>query len=542
MENKTGRSRRIRLIAAICAVVVLTGGAAGIYKLQKPDAQAASNEKETLSTSASADDGIISAGGTITSSQLTDSLGFENTSVQLTVEEILVESGENVTVGTPLYKLTSESLSKAEKTLKSELQFAKNALLEQKMSYQTDKNEAYTLYKSELLLGDTAEAEYKNDLSELDSELKKAKDSYQEALDTINDAPSEISSKQSELDAQQAYKDALQNEKNTLQQQLNEAEAEYTSVTDKYNSIVAEYNAAAGTVRYIGNSIGIDTSDITLIQSVSSSLSKQENSSGEKNIPAQENSGSDRSGMDMPDKPDDSSFSASMSSMPFYSPADFGTESTADNALASLYESAYSEYLAQKENQANAATELRAAESRYKELSASVNEYTSSIKEAENKIFSLTKEISTLNTNLSNSKSNLNKLRSEYNSLNASYSSDQLELQKKLDTDKASYENAEYHYQITCNTIEEELEEKQNAYDTAEKNLSIFSDELSDGYIYAKQDGMVYSLNYQEGRGVNVNSPYVSYVDKTAYSTVVELDQNDVTQVSIGDIVMIQKC
>ena len=161
------------------------------------------------------------------------------------------------------------------------------------------------------------------------------------------------------------------------------------------------------------------------------------------------------------------------------------------------------------------------------------------MKETQSSLNALNSEISELESSLSKAKSNLSKLRSEYNSLNASYKTDQLELKNKLDTDNASYENAEYHYQITCNTIEEELAEKQTAYDTAEKNLSIFNDALSDGYICAKRDGTVYSLNYQEGRRVNISSPYITYVDETAYSTVVELDQNDVTQVSIGDTVMI---
>ena len=103
---------------------------------------------------------IISAGGTITSSRLSDTLGLKNTAIQLKVGEVLVESGDTVTAGTQLYMITEDSLAKAEKTLNSELQTAKSDLLEQKMSYQTDKNEAYLLYESELLLGDTAQKEY----------------------------------------------------------------------------------------------------------------------------------------------------------------------------------------------------------------------------------------------------------------------------------------------------------------------------------------------------------------------------------------------
>jgi multidrug resistance efflux pump len=140
---------------------------------------------------------------------------------------------------------------------------------------------------------------------------------------------------------------------------------------------------------------------------------------------------------------------------------------------------------------------------------------------------------------LSNAKSERSKLLSEYNKLSASYSTDQLELKNKLDTDNASCANAEYHYQITLATIEDDLAEAQAAYDTAEENLRIFNEELAGGYICAKQNGIVYSANCQEGRNVNVGMPVVYYVDESSYAATVELGQNDVTQVSIGDTVLI---
>ena len=173
---ENSRSRRIRVIAAICAMVILAGSSAGVYSLRRnPNAKAAPAEKAAASSSASTDEEIISAGGTVTSAQLGESLCLENTSVRLSVEKVLVETGQGITAGTPICQLSTDSLQKAEKTLKSELQSAESALLEEKMSYQTDKNEAYLLYKSDLLLGETAQAEYDSGMKSLDSELNKAK-------------------------------------------------------------------------------------------------------------------------------------------------------------------------------------------------------------------------------------------------------------------------------------------------------------------------------------------------------------------------------
>lgn len=528
MKQENTRSRRIRIIAAVCAMVLIAGGSAGALALRsKTHAQTAQSDDAEVKTAKAADDGIISAGGTITSSQLSDSLGLENTAVKLTVGAVLVESGDSVTVGTPLYQITEDSLTKAEKILNNELQSAKSALLEQKMSYQTDKNKAYLLYESEQLLGSTAQNEYESGMDSLDSELKKAYDSYQEAVDTINNTPSEISSKQAELSEKQSRADSLQEKKGSIQSEVNEAKERYTSAADRYNELVSEYNAAAGTVRYLGNALGRDTSDIVLVSSISAKIEEQA-------APTEERQ---PSGQDMMMN-EGQSFDMTEMKMPSYR-AGFNEESTETDPLASLYESALEEYDSQREQLRQAESDYRAAESEYKTLSQSLSECSSELKEAQNSVTSLNKEISSLNTTLSKAKSNVSKLLSEYNSLKASYSKDQLELKNTLDTNNASYENAEYHYQITLSTIEEELAEVQKKYDTAEENLRIFNEELAEGYICAKQEGIVYSLNCQEGRNVNVNMPFVYYVDESSYSTVVELEQNDVTQVSIGDKVII---
>ena len=528
MKQENTRSRRIRIIAAVCAMVLIAGGSAGALALRtKTHAQSAQSDETEVNTVNAADDGIISAGGTVTSSQLSDLLGLENTAVKLTVGEVLVESGDTVTVGTPLYQITADSLAKAEKTLNNELQSAKSALLEQKMSYQTDKNKAYLLYESEKLLGSTAQKEYESGMDSLDSELKKAYDSYQEAVDTINNTPNEISSMQSELSGKQSQADSLQEKKDSIQNEVNETKERYTSAADRYNELVSEYNAAAGTVRYLGNALGRDTSDIVLVNSISAKIEEQTAPSDDKQPTGQDMMMNDGQSFDMTEM-----------KMPSFR-ANADEESTETDPLTSLYNSALEEYNSQKERLRQAESEYRAAENDYNKLSQSLSECSSELKEAQNSVTSLNKEISILNTTLSKAKSNVSKLLSEYNSLKASYSKDQLELKNTLDTNNASYENAEYHYQITLSTIEEEFAEVQKKYDTAEENLRIFKEELAEGYICAKHDGIVSSLNCQEGRSVNVNMPFVYYVDESSYSTTVELDQNDVTQVSIGDKVII---
>ena len=95
----------MRVIAAICAMAVLAGSSAGVYAIHNhSNAIAAPEEKATISSGVSKENDIISAGGTITSSQLSDTLGLKNTAIQLKVGEVLVESGDTVTAGTQLKK------------------------------------------------------------------------------------------------------------------------------------------------------------------------------------------------------------------------------------------------------------------------------------------------------------------------------------------------------------------------------------------------------------------------------------------------------
>ena len=545
MNEKPAGKRRIRMIAAVCAVLLIAGGSAGIYASRpKADAQAAqtaqSAEQPKNNASAAKTDQSVSAGGTVTCAQRTDTLGLVNTNVRLTVESVLAESGDTVTAGTALYQITADSLAKAEKTLRSELQSAESTLKKQKAQAQLDESKAGILYESELLLGDTAQQDYNAGLSELDSALQEAYDSYMEALDTVSNTPAEITNKQKALAEMQSEADALQTKQKNAQEKAGNAESAYRSAADSYNQTAEEYNAAAAVVRYLGKALGMDVSGITTAQTISADVQKQSAASAE---PANPDKKADFSGgFGGGERPD----GMMQSTRSFYAPASERPETlseqaeeTGGDALKTLYETACKDYEAAKKQLADADNTLKNAENEYRTLTDTLTEYSSALNEKQSDISALEQEISALESTLSKAQSNLSRLRSEYNSLKASYETDQLALEKERDTELASYENAQYHYELTCSTIAEELAKAQESYDTAAENLRIFEETLADGCIRAKQDGTIYSLNGQAGRSVSAGTAYVSYVDETSFAVTVELDQSDVTEVSIGDSVLI---
>ena len=530
--KNTTKKQRIIAIAAVVIVAVGTATVIGVSKHKNNTEDRTDKNAFSLDVSALEASDNISSGGTISSAQLYDYLNLESTAVQLKVEEVYVESGDSITAGTQIYKLTEDSVAKAKTTLDKELKSAESKLLNQQLSYEETKNDAYSLYQSELLLGETAENEYNTGISQLDSELQASLDDYNKALDIVNNVPNQISEKKSEtsrLNTEIAdYEAAL----TTLQSDAQSRQTVYSQSADSYNVAVSEYNSIAGTVRYIGNYLGFDVSDIQLAQGPAD-YKEQENVGG--NIPSNE------------EKP---GFSGNMGGMDFSplsvietaeytEPEETRMKSDAEDVMNNLYKNARAEYETQKALLSDAKAIYLTSKSEYENAKSAVSECSSNISNRKSLVSTLKSEISKLENNYSEAKSNLSTLKAEYNSLKLSYETDKLDLKKTYDTAISSFENAQYHYEITMSTVEEELAAAEEAVKVCEENLTVFEESLADGIIDAQQNGVVYSVTYEAEDTISVSSALIYYVDDTSFGTTVELDQYDVTKVSIGDSVII---
>lgn len=252
MKNRNEILKGKRLTAGICAVLLIAGSSVGLMKTF--------SEKN----SGSQEDETISAGGTVSSSQLKATLGIKNSSAKITVEEVLVSSGESVSEGTELYKLTDESIEKVKKTLQSELSSATNTLLTKKTSYNVEKNKAKALLESETLLGETAEQEFNDGVSSLDSALQEAYDEYTKASSMVANTPSQISQYQAHINSLQAEIDDLQYEKDSIQNEYNDAKSAYDLASKSYDSARSDYKSAEGVVRYFENALGISAENSRL--------------------------------------------------------------------------------------------------------------------------------------------------------------------------------------------------------------------------------------------------------------------------------------
>ena len=539
MKQADQTTRRKRALAAVCALTLLIGSSAGVYAFgadPDTDAHITDSSLQTTHSKSKTACSVISADGTITASQLSERFGFENTSAKLTVEKVLVETGDTVTSGTKLYRLTADSVAKAKLTLNSELEQALSKLSQQKAQYQSEKIKAYTLCQSDLMLAKTAQQQYDNSVSALDSKLKEAFDSYQQALTTVNSTPSEIISKNAELAAAEKSAEALSQKTRAAQQQTDAARKAYEAAAADYNAAVTDYNSAASVVRYLGSALGKDTSDITLQNSVTTSSAQKASSSGSAAKSAQsESAHGSRSAH--------SSVNEDISVLPSQKSAQTSQNSSKTTPQStdpeSLYNAALKDYNAQKQELSRMKNTLNAAEKEYDTLSDTQSKLSDELEKANSGISSLEKQITELQSTLSKANSNLTKLRGEYESLNNTYETNKLKLKNKLDTDLAASANAQHNYELTCKTLQSELDKVQAAYDTAVRNAALFEKDLSQGYICAQQDGIIDTLSLTEGKITGLSSEYVSYVDESDLKTTVRLDQYEVTRVNIGDTAVI---
>ncbi len=553
IKNTTTKQR----IIAVSALVLIAGGTSAVIIVsQRQNAVPKRNGMDdlVLDTSALEENDTISAGGTISSAQLYDYIGLESTSIKLEIEDVYVESGDTITAGTQLYKLTAESVADAETKLDKELQSAENALLNQKLSYEETKNDAYSLYQSELLLGETAKNDYNAGISQLDSNLQTALDEYNEALDTVNNTPNEIASRKSEIETLNTEISGYETELSELESEAVTKKNSYTDALDDYNATVSEYNAIAGTVRYIGNYLGLDVSDVELAQIA---VSEDTSDSGVTDTPSEMPSDGEKpdfSGMGgmqigpasnqtytgTTTQTTDTSETDKFSDMTeTESPTQSPTEEPKENPLYSLYESARAEYEGQKGRLSEAESVYLTAKNEYDSANTAVRECNSNISRRKSSVSTLESEISRAENSYSEAKSSITSLKDEYTSLKLSYETDKLALQNTYDTAMASFENAQYHYDITMATIEEELAAAEDAVAVCQENIAVFDETLADGLIDAQQDGVVYSVTYEAEDIISISSALIYYVDDTSFGTTVELDQYDVTKIGIGDSVII---
>ena len=165
-------------------VVVIVGGTIGFTMIHVKGTEKESAYQETSLQYGNLDLTFEEDGTTAisTDSQLPE---FSVTAVTMTVEEVYVESGDSVSEGDALYKLTDGSVEAAKEYYEEAVADAQDDLDTAEMNYETGVLEAQYTYQSTLTDAENADASYSASLGALDATVAEKKAEWENAQNDI---------------------------------------------------------------------------------------------------------------------------------------------------------------------------------------------------------------------------------------------------------------------------------------------------------------------------------------------------------------------
>ena len=256
--RKPGK-RMASVIAGIAAVCVMTGGIG--YQAAVSGAQTDSTEssvKDQNTDQQESTDGSFSEEGTTQIGTVSQMPEFTVNAVTMTVEEVYASSGDTVSKGDALFKLTDESMEAAKSYYEDAISDAENTLKTAEANLASGKLSAESTKQDADLTAQTAADSYQAQVDALDAAVEEKKEAYDEAVEQISEYQTKIDNNDyyvecaidEKKDAVDAATTALAQAQDTLAQQsadaaqstLEQAQKEFDSAVETYNKNVEETN------------------------------------------------------------------------------------------------------------------------------------------------------------------------------------------------------------------------------------------------------------------------------------------------------------
>ena len=231
-EKLTGEKKKKYLLAgaaALLVIVCIVAGTVAISSIRKASdrTQAGSEvkkssdgEKTTYTTSGSVDVGTKTMSLSLDISEFAASEGFSMDSFMggmampgmngqtsdsssgtrtLKVEEVYVESGEEIQEGDPVLKLTQESVDSLRTLLTEDVSSAKTVYEEAVTAARQADQQAQADYEMNLLYADYADSTYEETLSQLKENVESKQESLTEAQENYDEAVQKLEEKEALL-------------------------------------------------------------------------------------------------------------------------------------------------------------------------------------------------------------------------------------------------------------------------------------------------------------------------------------------------------
>lgn len=252
--RKPGK-RMASVIASIAAVCVMTGGIG--YQAAVSGAQTDSTENSVKAQNTDqqeSTDGSFSEEGTTQIGTVSQMPEFTVNAVTMTVEEVYASSGDTVSKGDALFKLTDESMEAAKSDYEDAISDAENTLKTAEANLASGKLSAESTKQDADLTAQTAADSYQAQQSAdaAQSTLEQAQKEFDSAVETYNKNEEETNTKITELtdslddlksDYEQAERDAT-TQKAELQNEYDTAVVEGKYAGSTYESTVSELESA----------------------------------------------------------------------------------------------------------------------------------------------------------------------------------------------------------------------------------------------------------------------------------------------------------
>ena len=115
-----------------------------------------------------------------------------------------------------------------------------------------------------------------------------------------------------------------------------------------------------------------------------------------------------------------------------------------------------------------------------------------------------------------------------------------IEAKQTYENAMTNYKYAEQLYAIDTDGLEDDLNDAKDTLADAREALETFNEQIGDGIVYAEYSGKVSEVVCAEGDILTDGSSLVTYADADDVTMTVAVTQDDISQVSIGDEVLIE--
>lgn len=499
-------------IFILCLVVLITGSS--IYFI--PNISKADKEEEINTVEGYVQrgnlEGTSSASGATVAGTDYEYLDISiNPDTLLEVEEVYAETGIEVTTQSAILKVTKSSYDTTKANLEKALRQAKTAFQEAKITYKTDLLTLRSKYTSNLSTGEIAGESYENTIENLDLQVEQAKEEYEEAKSIISQYPSQITDSEKQKDTKE---EAL----SKLKAQLKKAAKKEEIASKEYEKAKAAYEIAAK-----------QKEEIETVNNYIHSYQIGKNSESQNG----QNGGSEPKEQGKTQEKDD----ANDQIYEKESDEEISTDQNSD--LQALIEKVNSDVKEQEISYQNAQKDYTSKKASLEKWQQTVENKEFAIEVKEKEIETLEQTIKKKQEELSEAKQQVSTLQVTYEQAVSSRENLSITAKKELEQNLLTSQGAEVSYEIELAELEKTLDEARDSYEEAKEVLETLKESFKDYTWYAKTNGTLNYIGYEEGDYITNMTPVLGYYNGDTISIEITIDQSERSALSVGDEVTV---